>query len=673
MIPTSTDNRQIQTTVEGESIKMQIDAESIEHIVQILTDLYSDPEMAIVREVSTNALDSHIAAGQTKPIEVSVPTALSQVFVVQDWGVGLNADDLRNLYSLYGKSTKTKTNDQAGSLGLGCKSPLTYTNQFTVQGVKDGIKTSALVTRDEDGIPTIEIPEGAISETDEPNGVKVVIPTKRYNNIESKARQLYRHWPEASVLLNGNVPAKLQGTKITETITQIEGNQSYVVMCNVPYPLGREHVDAFMNYNQSLVFKVAPGEVHFTPSREGLHLTGRTKKTIERLCAEYKEKALEAAQEAVDKAPTRWEALSLYYRYRNELRLLERTVMHGMVTPGALLTYKDEAFPTSIHAPKHMVPTTGPDPKLTYTREAPYVFHTTDGHSGFKERNTSYIDATNAPDTLWIYGYDKSVTPTAKKKVWQWLEEQGRVKPSQMIFLEPQMIDPWIDPKTVVPWEPISVIKLPRKTTTSGWRAAAGTYDVYDESGHVTRQVGVEEIEDEITDNTPLLYCSSSQTAYRMSRAIKLLQVYDAFQIAVVYDNRLNKFKRIFPQAQPVRGHIESIWKVWWQSLGAIDRQRIALGQSVRGRTIGEHVLPSRVLDPELRQLAILCRYQVPQHILTVHKQFENVGSVGPLPLVAQMRTRYPLAGNPSELHSSAKLHNTIYCNAIYKEFYANA
>ena len=128
MIPTKKEDITLTTTVEGESIRMRIDEDATEHIIALLTDLYSDPEAAIIREVSTNALDSHIAARQTKPVLVSTPTALSPIFRVQDFGLGLDADDFRNIYSLYGRSTKTDTNEQVGSLGLGCKSPLTYTN-----------------------------------------------------------------------------------------------------------------------------------------------------------------------------------------------------------------------------------------------------------------------------------------------------------------------------------------------------------------------------------------------------------------------------------------------------------------------------------------------------------------------------------------------------------------
>ena len=40
---------------------MSIDQSALSHIMNVLTDLYADPELAVIREYSSNALDSHIA------------------------------------------------------------------------------------------------------------------------------------------------------------------------------------------------------------------------------------------------------------------------------------------------------------------------------------------------------------------------------------------------------------------------------------------------------------------------------------------------------------------------------------------------------------------------------------------------------------------------------------
>ena len=50
---------------------------------KILSDsLYSDKVMAVIRELSTNAYDSHISAGNKNPFKVTLPTAANPNFTV---------------------------------------------------------------------------------------------------------------------------------------------------------------------------------------------------------------------------------------------------------------------------------------------------------------------------------------------------------------------------------------------------------------------------------------------------------------------------------------------------------------------------------------------------------------------------------------------------------------
>src|SRR6185436_18340980 len=109
---------------------------------KILSDgLYSNKIRAIVRELSCNAVDSHVGAGkQDVPFEVHLPTILEPYFAVRDFGMGLDGDSVVNIYTTYFESTKTNSNDFIGALGLGSKSPFSYTENFTVTAIKDGTK-----------------------------------------------------------------------------------------------------------------------------------------------------------------------------------------------------------------------------------------------------------------------------------------------------------------------------------------------------------------------------------------------------------------------------------------------------------------------------------------------------------------------------------------------------
>ena len=101
--------------------------------------LYANKIKAVIRELSCNAVDSHIAAGKTDtPFDIHLPNSLEPWFSIRDYGIGLNHDQVTNLYTTYFESTKTDSNEFIGALGLGSKSPFSYTENFTVTAIKDG-------------------------------------------------------------------------------------------------------------------------------------------------------------------------------------------------------------------------------------------------------------------------------------------------------------------------------------------------------------------------------------------------------------------------------------------------------------------------------------------------------------------------------------------------------
>jgi HSP90 family molecular chaperone len=132
------DKNQKQSTViqEGQSqgsIGMSLDSESAQMLMQMLSkNLYSDAIGSAVRECASNALDSHRRAKVTDPIIVSlkINNENNYEFSVEDFGTGLDADDVENIISKYGKSTKRESNVELGMMGLGFKAPLAYTSSF---------------------------------------------------------------------------------------------------------------------------------------------------------------------------------------------------------------------------------------------------------------------------------------------------------------------------------------------------------------------------------------------------------------------------------------------------------------------------------------------------------------------------------------------------------------
>lgn len=90
--------------------------------------IYKNKIAAIVREISANAYDSHVSAGKSDvPFKVVLPNEFNPYFEVEDYGVGLDDEQIRNVYTVLFRSTKQDSNFDIGAFGLGSKTPITYT------------------------------------------------------------------------------------------------------------------------------------------------------------------------------------------------------------------------------------------------------------------------------------------------------------------------------------------------------------------------------------------------------------------------------------------------------------------------------------------------------------------------------------------------------------------
>lgn len=279
---------------------MSISVDGMEHIMTLLTNLYKDPELAVIREYYTNALDAHVAAGVTKPVSVSLPSWANPIYIVQDYGIGMSKSDIVNIYAQYGASTKRNTNDQVGAFGLGCKSALTIATQFTLVSVKNGMKTTALIAKSESGVNTVNVISNV--ETHEPNGTTVKIPVAaRVWDFESKARNFFQYSAPGSVLVDGKEPTSIlasaervvdpdDDTRIAYLRPRGDG-ESQVIMGSVPYALSNTEIDLSLQrlgldagrgfIRMPKYFPVPIGSVDLTPSREGLRFTDKTNDVID--------------------------------------------------------------------------------------------------------------------------------------------------------------------------------------------------------------------------------------------------------------------------------------------------------------------------------------------------------------------------------------------------------
>ena len=121
MIINKTSEVEILQTGNGEdSIDMTLDMSSAHILMNMLSkNLYSDGIGSAIRETVSNSLDSHRRAKCNKSIIVSLllNSENEYEFSSEDFGTGLDADDVKNIISKYGMSTKRLEANSLGAMG----------------------------------------------------------------------------------------------------------------------------------------------------------------------------------------------------------------------------------------------------------------------------------------------------------------------------------------------------------------------------------------------------------------------------------------------------------------------------------------------------------------------------------------------------------------------------
>lgn len=296
--------------------------------------LYANKVKAIVRELSCNAVDSHIAAGkQDTPFDVHLPNQLEPWFSIRDYGTGLTHDQVSNIYTTYFESTKTNSNEFIGALGLGSKSPFSYTDNFTVTAIKDGTKGIYTAFINEAGVPSIALMMNET--TDEPAGVEVKFSVNdRYDfdKFRQEARNVYRYFKLLPVV-TGYADFKIdvpeyESKDIVPGVSQFKGsnrNGTVAIMGNIAYPVDIPQADQVLgdlrNLLQcSLELNFAIGELDFQASREGLSYIPQTVNAIKAKLESLNGVLAGKLAEEADVIPNLWDrAIFLQKRKDNYL------------------------------------------------------------------------------------------------------------------------------------------------------------------------------------------------------------------------------------------------------------------------------------------------------------------------------------------------------------------
>lgn len=290
----------------------------------LIDGLYSNKVRSVIRELCSNAADSHIAAGQTKPFKVTIPTTLDPTFRVRDYGTSLTHDEVMNLYTTLFESSKETTNAQTGMLGLGSKSPFAYTDSFSVIAYLNGEKRVYLAFLERDGVPSIT--HVGTSKSDEPQGIEVSFPAKRENIRDFQKEMQF-------VAMGYAVPPTVEGMDLTIPAPRMSGNgwaiyprnafgsdfthNHFIRQGSAVYPT--DSAFPHVGYGWVTIVEIPIGTAEVTTSREALSWDDETRRAVREVRERAYNEARRQVESVVAAAKTRLAKAKVYTEYNGIL------------------------------------------------------------------------------------------------------------------------------------------------------------------------------------------------------------------------------------------------------------------------------------------------------------------------------------------------------------------
>jgi hypothetical protein len=667
MLPNTVVDALVEGDLDGETVKMEIDASATAHIMSVLTDLYSDRLMAIVREYATNARDAHIEAGVSRPIEITLPSRMSSYYHVKDYGIGLDVEGIRNIYSKYGASTKRGSNDFNGMLGLGCKSAMTYAAQFSIISVKDGMKYNVSVSRAADGVGEMQVIDQ--TPTSEPNGVEIVVPIKSNDvfSIASKVASFFQWWPEGSVLVNGTAPKRFEGRKVAKNLYMVDGlEKDLIIMGNVPYPVPFEdgiyagEKDAY-GYNRKsfgVVYFAEMGDVTFSPSRESLQTTRNTRATVDLAKDLFIKNLKDSLQQEVDALPSPVEAMQHYRRIRTRYRDIDVSD----------LTYKGHVFESSWEAP-FVIKKTQPVAGFSVPRDVKNYdyFFWYDADGGKAESKMTSLDAQRVEQynnsMVFLVNGPKSLTTHQKMKIRRTYQDGQIPKSYVMITSLPKPPGGfWTKDIPVLDWSVVSTFKVGSKGTSDSTK-----HNVHEVSGSQTFRA-VPDAE-KIVYVSPTFFKDDSYYGPKIGSYVKFFND-RGYSFITLATNRHAKFKREHPNSMDLHVAVRHFVKQYNASLSADEMTYLGMKDTTLYRL--ECLVGVDIADPDVVAWSKKAdrteynRVHKAREIYTIiTRRTSDAGLTGGVPI--DPFKNYPLVGclSTDEIRNH-QTHVRDYINAVY-------
>ena len=284
----NTENSSVEVVGDIQEFKTGIDPKNLEFITTLLSsNLYSAPEKSFIREIVSNAWDSHVEAGNTDtPVLIKINSEDSSI-TIRDFGTGLSPERFKNIFCNIGSSTKRESNDYIGGFGIGRFSALACSNTVYITSYYKGTMYIYIMCKSGNTITTNLV---TTLPTEEKDGVEISIKNVPRIHDYVIALDYIVFFPNVYVELPPTVHSDFNKIKIKKFKYFAVGSKiirDKILLGNVLYPLDTYQLKTIdRNWlskiaHTSIVFKFDIGELEVTPNRESIIYTDSTKRIIE--------------------------------------------------------------------------------------------------------------------------------------------------------------------------------------------------------------------------------------------------------------------------------------------------------------------------------------------------------------------------------------------------------
>lgn len=247
--------------------------------------LYSNPILAVIRELSSNAQDAQNDNGYTEPFEVHIPTTEEPYFRVRDFGKGLSEEFVKEIYTTFFMSTKTYNEKQIGAFGLGSKSPFAIVDEFYVTSFESAgniSKKTTYLMKKEGGIPTVQ--KISTEDSVEHSGLEIKFNLSDFDDYDWRniAEDFFKKssfFPKINLFIDNNF--LIERAFYTNNSIRFGSGRTVVTVnvAGVSFPVKASKINTkiFDDARISEInLMVEKNDVDITPSRESLHYDEKT-------------------------------------------------------------------------------------------------------------------------------------------------------------------------------------------------------------------------------------------------------------------------------------------------------------------------------------------------------------------------------------------------------------